>query len=152
MSALVSSIKEAVKEAMRAKDKPRLNALRLITAEFKRVEVDERIDIDDARALAILDKMTKQRRDSISQYQAAGRDDLAEVEQYEIDVLQAFLPEALSEEELAQLVADAIAQSGAAGMQDMGNVMGILKPQVQGRADMAQISQLVKSQLANRNA
>ncbi|MBE0482429.1 MAG: GatB/YqeY domain-containing protein [Bacterioplanes sp.] len=152
MSALVSSIKEAVKEAMRAKDKPRLNALRLITAEFKRVEVDERIDIDDARALAILDKMTKQRRDSISQYAAAGRDDLVEVEQYEIDVLQAFLPEALSEEELAQLVADAIAQSGAAGMQDMGNVMGILKPQVQGRADMAQISQLVKSQLANRNA
>lgn len=152
MSALVSSIKEAVKEAMRAKDKPRLNALRLITAEFKRVEVDERIDIDDARALAILDKMTKQRRDSISQYQAAGRDDLVTVEQYEIDVLQAFLPEALSEEELAQLVADAIAQSGAAGMQDMGNVMGILKPQVQGRADMAQISQLVKSQLASRNA
>ncbi len=152
MSALVSSIKEAVKDAMRAKDKPRLNALRLITAEFKRVEVDERIDIDDARALAILDKMTKQRRDSISQYAAAGRDDLVEVEQYEIDVLQAFLPEALSEEELAQLVADAIAQSGAAGMQDMGNVMGILKPQVQGRADMAQISQLVKSQLANRNA
>lgn len=152
MSALVSSIKEAVKEAMRAKDKPRLNALRLITAEFKRVEVDERIDIDDARALAILDKMTKQRRDSISQYAAAGRDDLVTVEQYEIDVLQAFLPEALSEEELAQLVADAIAQSGAAGMQDMGNVMGILKPQVQGRADMAQISQLVKSQLANRNA
>lgn len=152
MSALVSSIKEAVKEAMRAKDKPRLNALRLITAEFKRVEVDERIDIDDARALAILDKMTKQRRDSISQYQAAGRDDLVAVEQYEIDVLQAFLPEALSEEELAQLVADAIAQSGAAGMQDMGNVMGILKPQVQGRADMAQISQLVKSQLASRNA
>lgn len=152
MSTLVSIIKEAVKEAMRAKDKPRLNALRLITAEFKRVEVDERIDIDDARAYAILDKMTKQRRDSLSQYAAAGRDDLAEVEQYEIDVLRTFLPEALSEEELAQLVADAIAQSGAAGMQDMGNVMGILKPQVQGRADMAQISQLVKSQLANRNA
>ena len=91
--------------------------------------------------------MTKQRRDSIAQYKDAGRDELADAEQFEIDVLSEFLPEALSEEELAKLVADAIAQSGAAGMQDMGKVMGILKPQVQGRADMAQISQLVKSQL-----
>lgn len=147
MSNLVANVKEAVKAAMRAKDKERLGALRLITAEFKRVEVDERVEIDDARALAILDKMSKQRRDSIAQYQAAGRDDLAAIEQFEIDVLSEFLPEALSEEELAKLVADAVAQSGAAGMQDMGKVMGILKPQVQGRADMAQISQLVKSQL-----
>jgi len=147
MSTLVANIKDAVKAAMRAKEKERLNALRLAQAEFKRVEVDERIEIDDARALAILDKMTKQRRDSIAQYSAAGRDDLAAVEQYEIDVLSEFLPEALSEEELAKLVADAIAQSGAASMQDMGKVMGILKPQVQGRADMVQISQLVKSQL-----
>ncbi|WP_430461539.1 GatB/YqeY domain-containing protein [Thalassolituus sp. LLYu03] len=147
MSTLVENVKEAVKAAMRAKEKERLGALRLVTAEFKRVEVDERVEIDDARALAILDKMSKQRRDSIAAYQAAGRDDLAAVEQYEIDVLNEFLPEALSEEELAKLVADAIAQSGAASMQDMGKVMGILKPQVQGRADMAQISQLVKSQL-----
>jgi len=147
MTTLVATVKDAVKAAMRAKEKERLNALRLITAEFKRVEVDERIEIDDARALAILDKMSKQRRDSIAQYEAAGRDDLAAVEQFEISVLNEFLPEALSEEELAKLVADAIAQSGAAGMQDMGKVMGILKPQVQGRADMAQISQLVKSQL-----
>jgi len=147
MSTLVASFKDAVKAAMRAKEKERLNALRLAQAEFKRVEVDERIEIDDERALAILDKMTKQRRDSIAQYSAAGRDDLVAVEQYEIDVLSEFLPEALSEEELAKLVADAIAQSGAASMQDMGKVMGILKPQVQGRADMAQISQLVKSQL-----
>lgn len=147
MSTLVETVKAAVKDAMRAKDKPRLSALRLITAEFKKVEVDERIDIDDARALVILDKMTKQRRDSITAYRDAGRDELADVEQFEIDVLSEFLPEALSEEELAKLVADAIAQSGAAGMQDMGKVMGILKPQVQGRADMAQISQLVKSQL-----
>lgn len=147
MSTLVESVKEAVKEAMRAKEKERLQALRLITAEFKRVEVDERIDIDDARALAILDKMTKQRRDSIAQYQAAGRDELAAVEQFEIDVINAFLPEALSEAELAKLVADAVTQSGAAGMQDMAKVMGILKPQVQGRADMAQISKLVKAQL-----
>ncbi|UTW49100.1 GatB/YqeY domain-containing protein [Bacterioplanoides sp. SCSIO 12839] len=147
MSTLVTTVKDAVKDAMRAKDKPRLGALRLITAEFKKVEVDERIEVDDARALTILDKMTKQRRDSIAQYKEAGRDELAEGEQYEIDVISEFLPEALSEEELAKLVADAVAQSGAAGMQDMGKVMGILKPQVQGRADMGQISQLVKSQL-----
>ncbi len=147
MSTLVETVKAAVKDAMRAKDKPRLSALRLITAEFKKVEVDERIEVDDARALVILDKMTKQRRDSITAYRDAGRDELADAEQFEIDVLSEFLPEALSEEELAKLVADAIAQSGAAGMQDMGKVMGILKPQVQGRADMAQISQLVKSQL-----
>jgi len=144
---LTATIKEAVKAAMRAKEKERLGTLRLITAEFKRVEVDERIEIDDARALLILDKMCKQRRDSIAQYMDAGREELAAKEQAEINVISEFLPEALSEEELAKLVADAIAQSGAAGMQDMGKVMGILKPQVQGRADMAQISQLVKSQL-----
>jgi uncharacterized protein YqeY len=147
MSTLVQTIKDAVKDAMRAKDKPRLSALRLITAEFKRVEVDERVEITDERALAILDKMVKQRRDSIAQYQEAGREELAAVEQQEIDVIAEYLPESLSEQELAKLVADAVAQSGAAGMQDMGKVMGILKPQVQGRADMAQVSQLVKSQL-----
>lgn len=144
---LTATIKDAVKAAMRAKDKQRLGTLRLVTAEFKRVEVDERIEIDDDRALIILDKMGKQRRDSIAQYNDAGREDLAAVEQLEIDVISEFLPEALGEEELAQLVADAVAQSGAASMQDMGKVMGILKPQVQGRADMAQISQLVKSHL-----
>ena len=147
MSDIVKQVKDAVKAAMRAKEKARLNALRLITAEFKKVEVDERIDVDDARALAILDKMAKQRRDSITQYQDAGRDELVAVEQFEIDVLSEFLPAALTADELASLVADAVAQSGAAGMQDMGKVMGILKPQVQGRADMAQISQLVKAQL-----
>lgn len=144
---LTATIKDAVKAAMRAKDKRRLGTLRLVTAEFKRVEVDERIEIDDDRALIILDKMGKQRRDSIVQYMDAGREDLAEVEQSEIDVISEFLPDPLSEEELALLVADAVAQSGAASMQDMGKVMGILKPQVQGRADMAQISQLVKSHL-----
>lgn len=147
MSTLVANIKEAVKAAMRAKEKERLNALRLITSEFKRVEVDERIEIDDARALAILDKMLKQRRDSLAQYEAAGRDDLAAVEQFEMNIISEYMPEPLSDDELAKLVADAIAQSGAASMQDMGKVMGILKPQVQGRADMAQISQQVKSQL-----
>ncbi|MDO6683133.1 MULTISPECIES: GatB/YqeY domain-containing protein [unclassified Oceanobacter] len=145
MSTLVEQVKAAVKDAMRAKQKDRLGALRLLTAEFKRVEVDERIDVDDARALVILDKMTKQRRDSIAQYTAAGRDELAAVEQFEIDVLSEFLPAALSEDELSQLVADAVAQSGAASVQDMGNVMGILKPQVQGRADMAQVSRMVKA-------
>jgi len=147
MSTLVEQIKASVKDAMRAKQKERLGTLRLITAEFKKVEVDERVEVDDARALLILDKMNKQRRDSIAQYTAAGRDELAAVEQAEIDVISEFLPQALSDEELTQLVADAIAQSGAASMQDMGNVMGILKPQVQGRADMAQVSRMVKDQL-----
>lgn len=144
---LTATIKDAVKAAMRAKEKERLSALRLITAEFKKVEVDERIDVDDERALQILDKMCKQRRDSIKQYEDAGRDELAAVEQAEIDVISEFLPEAISDDELTQMVADAIAQSGAAGMQDMGKVMGILKPQVQGRADMGQVSKMVKSQL-----
>ena len=144
---LTATIKDAVKAAMRAKEKERLSALRLITAEFKKAEVDERIDIDDERALQILDKMCKQRRDSIKQYEDAGRDELAAVEQAEIDVISEFLPEAISDDELTQMVADAIAQSGAAGMQDMGKVMGILKPQVQGRADMGQVSKMVKSQL-----
>ncbi|MFL0805667.1 MAG: GatB/YqeY domain-containing protein [Oceanobacter sp.] len=147
MSTLVQQVKAVVKDAMRAKQKKRLSALRLVTSEFKRVEVDERIEVDDARALVILDKMTKQRRDSIAQYQQAGRDDLAAQEQFEIDVLSEFLPEALGEDELSQLVADAIAQSSATSMQAMGSVMGILKPQVQGRADMAQVSRLVKAQL-----
>ena len=143
---LTATVKDAVKAAMRAKEKERLSALRLITAEFKKVEVDERIEVDDERALQILDKMCKQRRDSIKQYQDAGRDELAAVEQAEIDVISEFLPEAISDDELTQMVADAIAQSGAAGMQDMGKVMGILKPKVQGRADMGKVSQMVKSQ------
>ncbi|MCY0963883.1 GatB/YqeY domain-containing protein [Parathalassolituus penaei] len=147
MTTLVEQVKDAVKDAMRSKAKERLAALRLITAEFKRVEVDERVEVDDARALAILDKMSKQRRDSIAQYMDAGREELAAVEQFEIDVISEFLPAALSEEELNQLIADAIAQSGAASMQDMGNVMGVLRPQVQGRADMALVSRLVKAQL-----
>ncbi len=144
---LTATIKEAVKAAMRAKEKERLATLRLITAEFKRVEVDERIEIDDDRALMILDKMCKQRRDSISQYQSAGRNDLVAVEQAEIEVISEFLPAALSDDELSAMVAAAIAESGAAGMQDMGKVMAIIKPQAQGRADMAQVSKLVKAQL-----
>ena len=147
MSAIVASIKSSIKDAMRAKDKPRLSALRLASAEFKRVEVDERIDVDDERALVILDKMVKQRQNSIEQYEQADRHDLADTEKFEISIISEFLPEALSEDELAKLVADAVAQTGAASMQDMGKLMGVLKPQVQGRADMAQVSQLVKAAL-----
>ena len=147
MSAIVASIKSSIKDAMRAKDKPRLSALRLASAEFKRVEVDERIEVDDDRALVILDKMVKQRQNSIEQYEQADRHDLADTEKFEISIISEFLPEALSEDELAKIVADAVAQTGAASMQDMGKLMGVLKPQVQGRADMAQVSQLVKAAL-----
>ena len=148
MDNIVGTVKEAVKAAMRAKEKERLAALRLITAEFKRVEVDERISVDDDRALVLLDKMVKQRRDSFNQYQAAGRDELAAQEQYEIDIISEYLPAALTEAELEQIVTSAISDTGAGGMQDMGKVMAVVKPQVQGRADMGQISKLVKAQLA----
>ena len=145
---LILTIKDAVKASMRAKDKPRTQALRSIQAEFKRVEVDERIELDDARALAIMDKMVKQRRDSIKQYEDAGRNELAEVEYFEVSVIQDFLPEALSEEELSAIVEQAVADSGASSMQDMGKVMALVKPQAQGRADMGAISKLVKAKLA----
>ena len=144
---LIQTIKDAVKESMRAKTKERTKALRLIQAEFKRVEVDERIELDNARALTIMDKMMKQRRDSIKQYEEAGRSELAVVEEFEISVIQDFLPEALSEEELTAIVVKAVADSGAAGMQDMGKAMALIKPQIQGRADMGAVSKLVKAQL-----
>jgi hypothetical protein len=136
-----------MKAAMKARDKQRLGTIRLIQAEFKRIEVDERIDIDDARALAVLDKMLKQRRDSAEQYQNAGRAELAEQENYEISVIQEFLPAQLGEDELTAMVDAAIAASGANGMQDMGAVMGQLKSQLHGRADMGAVSQLVKARL-----
>jgi len=145
---LVQTLKDAVKASMRAKDKPRVQALRLIQAELKRVEVDERIELDDARVISILDKMLKQRRDSIKQYEDAGRNELAEGELFEVGVIQDFLPEALSEEELSAIVVKAIADSDASGMQDMGKVMGLVKPQIQGRAEVGKVSQLVKSKLA----
>jgi len=145
---LVQQLKDAVKASMRAKDKPRTQALRLIQAELKRVEVDERIELDDARVLTIMDKMVKQRRDSIKQYEDAGRSELAEVEHYEVSVIQDFLPEALSAEELSAIVAKAVAEVNPTGMQDMGKVMALVKPQVQGRADMGDVSKLVKSSFA----
>ena len=137
-----------MKAAMKARDKERLATIRLIQAEFKRIEVDERIEIDDARALAVLDKMVKQRRDSAQQYVDAGRDELAAKENAEIEVIQEFLPAQLTEQELIEMVDAAIAASGATGMQAMGPVMGQLKPQLQGRADMGAVSKLVKERLA----
>jgi uncharacterized protein YqeY len=133
---------------MRAREKARLAALRLITAEFKRIEVDERIEIDDARALSVLDKMVKQRLDSEAQYRAAGRDELAEVEAFEITVIREYLPEPLTDEDLDALVAEAIVASGATSMAQMGAVMGQLKPKVAGRADMGVLSAKVKAQLS----
>lgn len=149
MAALVERIKDAVKDAMRARDKARLASLRLITAEFKRIEVDERIEIDDARALSVLDKMVKQRLDSEAQYRAAGRDELAEVEAFEITVIREYLPEPLNDETLDALVAEAISAIGATSMAQMGAVMGQLKPQVAGRADMGVLSAKVKGQLSS---
>lgn len=144
---LKAQITEAMKDAMRAKEKERLGAIRLIQAEIKRIEVDERIEVDDARVLAILDKMVKQRRDSIKQYQDANRPELADKEQAEIDVIQTFLPEALSDGELSAMIDVAIAESGAESMRDMGKVMGVLKPKIQGRADVGAVSGLVKAKL-----
>ena len=137
-----------MKDAMRARDKDRLGTIRLIQSEFKRIMVDERIEVDDARALAVLDKMVKQRRDSQSQYAEAGRQELADKEAAEIEVIQEFLPAPLSDEELDALVDAAISSSGASGMQAMGAVMAELKPRLQGRADMGAVSQRVKSRLS----
>jgi uncharacterized protein YqeY len=145
---LKQRIQDDVKAAMRAKDKARLATLRLITAAIKQREVDERIELDDTQVLAILDKMVKQRRDSISQYEQAGRSELAAQESAEISVIQEYLPAGLSEDEILALIEQAIQTTGAAGMQDMGKIMGQLKPKMQGRADMAQVSRLVKQKLA----
>ncbi|GAA0689265.1 GatB/YqeY domain-containing protein [Marinobacterium maritimum] len=144
MSDLKATITEQMKDAMRAKDKIRLGTIRLMLAELKRIEVDERIELDDNRVLTVLDKMVKQRRDSITQYEAAERPELAEKEQQELEVIKTFLPQPLSDAEITQIIDDAIAESGASSMQDMGKVMAIVKPQVQGRADMGKISGLVK--------
>lgn len=146
-SSLKDTIKAAMKAAMKARDKARLGTIRLIQAEFKRIEVDERIEIDDARALTVLDKMLKQRRDSAEQFQNADRQELADQELAEIAVIQEFLPTQLSEDELLELVEAAIAAADGSGMQAMGAVMGQLKPQLQGRADMGAVSQMVKARL-----
>jgi uncharacterized protein YqeY len=145
---LKTRLTEAMKAAMRAQQKERLGAIRLILADIKRIEVDERIELDDARVLVVLDKVAKQRRDSISQFRGAGRDDLADKEAFELSVVEEFLPQQLSEAEIAALIDRAIAESGAAGPADMGKVMAVVKPAAQGRADMAALSKLIKARLA----
>lgn len=146
-SALKIKLTDAMKDAMRAKDKFRLGAIRLALSEIKRVEVDERIELDDERVTAILDKMVKQRRESIKQFEAADRQELAAVEKDEIAVLQEFLPQPLSDEESEAIIKAAIAESGAASMQDMGKVMGLVRPQVVGRVDMGAVSAKIKALL-----
>lgn len=148
MSTIKEQLNQAVKDAMRAKDKERLGTLRMATAAIKQVEVDERIDVDDARVLAILDKLIKQRKDAATQFTEADRQDLADKELAEIEVLQVFMPQPLSEAEITALIDEAITASGAQSMQDMGKVMGLVKPKVQGRADMGQVSQAVKARLS----
>ena len=137
-----------MKSSMKGGDKKRLGVIRLMLAAIKQIEVDERIELDDARIVAVLDKMAKQRRESIAQFESAGRDDLTAIEQYEIEIIQEFLPEALSEAEINDIVEQSIASTGAATIKDMGKLMGVLKPQLQGRADMGKVSQLIKSRLS----
>jgi hypothetical protein len=146
---LKSRIQDDVKQAMRARDKARLSVLRLITAAIKQKEVDERIELSDFEVLAVLDKMAKQRRESLEQYRQAGRDDLADQEQFELELLGEFMPEPLSEAELGRLIQAAIEETGASSMRDMGAVMAALREQVQGRADMKAVSDTVRARLAS---
>ena len=148
MSAIHDRLKEAMKDAMRAKQKERLTTIRLALSAIKQVEVDTRETLDDTAVLAILDKLVKQRRDSIKQYEDAGRQELADVEKAEIDVLQEFLPQPLTDEEIDTLIEDAVAKTGAESMKDMGKVMGMLKPQLQGRAYMGAVSGKIKARLS----
>lgn len=148
MSELQQRVNDDVKTAMRSKDKDRLGVLRLITAAFKQKEVDERIELDDTMVLTIMDKMTKQIRDSIQQFEQAGRDDLVAKEAFELEIIQEYLPAQLTEDEISQIIAECVAASGAESAKDMGKVMGLLKPRLQGRADMGKVSGLVKQQLS----
>ncbi|MEO9273688.1 GatB/YqeY domain-containing protein [Marinomonas sp. 5E14-1] len=147
MSELKKHISDALKTAMRAKEKQRVTVIRTILSECKKIEVDERIELDDARVLAVLDKMNKQRKDSNQQFIDGGREDLAKVEQEEMEIISEFLPTPLTDDEVGEIVKAAITETGASSMQQMGAVMALVKPQVQGRADMAQISKQVKAQL-----
>lgn len=146
---LKQRISDDMKSAMKARESDKLAAIRLLLAAIKQKEVDERVELDDAGVVAVIDKMLKQRRDSVSQYEAAQRQDLADKEKFEMDVLMAYMPQQLSAGEIDALVAKAVADSGAAGMQDMGKVMGLLRPQLAGRADMAQVSASIKAKLAS---
>jgi uncharacterized protein YqeY len=144
---LIDQLKDAQKDAMRAKEKLRLTTIRMVMAAIKQREVDERIELGDEDVIAILTKMVKQRKDSKAQYEEANRPELAQAEAAEIEVIEAFLPQPLTEEEVTSLIANAISATGAAGMQDMGKVMAELKPQLTGRADMGKVSGLVRAQL-----
>jgi uncharacterized protein YqeY len=148
MSELQKKIQATAISAMKAGEKERLKIIRLMTSAMKQIEVDERIELDDARVIAILDKMVKQRRESISQFKTAGRDDLVTQENFEIDIIQEFLPQALSEEEITSIVEQAIAETSASSIKDMGKVMGLVKPQIIGRADMGEVSGRIKAQLS----
>ncbi|MCU7915426.1 MAG: GatB/YqeY domain-containing protein [Candidatus Thiodiazotropha sp. (ex Gloverina cf. vestifex)] len=141
-------IQDDVKAAMKAKDKDRLVTLRLITAAIKQREVDERIEMEDDLVLAVLEKMIKQRRGSITQYENAGRQELADQEKREIAIIQVYMPEGLNDEEITSMVDDAVNKTGASSVRDMDKVMGILKPKMQGRADMGKVSGLVKQKLS----
>lgn len=145
---LRQQITDDMKTAMRAKDTARLSAIRLLLAAIKQREVDERIELSDADVVAIIEKMNKQRRDSISQYEAAGRQDLADVEKAEMGVLAAYMPQQLGDDEVLSAVVEAISAVGAVGPQDMGKVMGLLKPKLAGLADMGKVSALIKAQLS----
>jgi uncharacterized protein YqeY len=147
VSALKARIEADMKTALRAGDKPRLGTIRLILAAIKQREVDERIALDDAQVIVVLDKMQKQRRESITQFEAAGREDLAAQERFESGIIQDYLPTALTEAELSALLDQALAASGASGIKDMGKVMAILKPQIQGRADLGAVSSAIKARL-----
>ena len=145
---LKTQLQTDMKSSMKSGDKSRLGVIRLMLSAIKQVEVDERIELDDNRITAVLDKMAKQRRESIAQFDKAGRADLSAIEKAELEILQEYLPEALSEDEINALVEQSISATGAATIKDMGKVMGMLKPQLQGRADMSQVSQLIKSRLS----
>jgi uncharacterized protein YqeY len=145
---LKADLQQDVKDAMRAGDKRRLGVIRLINAAIKQREVDERIELDDSQVTSVLDKMAKQRRESIEQYEKAGRNDLAEQEQFELDILKSYLPEQLSETEIEALIESAIAATGAATIKDMGKVMGQLKPKLAGRADMGAVGARIKAKLS----
>ena len=145
---LKAKINDDMKTAMRAKDAPRLAAIRLLMAAMKQKEVDERVELNDSDIVTIIDKMLKQRRDSIAQFEKGGRQDLADAEKFEISVLQGYMPQALSEAEIAAAVSDALQASGAKSPADMGKVMAVLKPKLAGKADMGKVSALVKAKLA----
>jgi|TARA_B110000238_G_C16061440_1_gene410690 uncharacterized protein YqeY len=147
MADIKSNISNDVKAAMRSKNKTLLGALRLIQAAFKQKEVDERIELNDEQVIVILDKMAKQHRDSISQFKAAKRDDLVKIEEFELDIIDTYLPTKLSDEEIDILIEEAISKSSAESIKDMGKVMGIIKRELQGRADMGKVSKLIKSKL-----